>query len=200
MITVPCRNWKKARAVNSSSSNFPTWVSAEIDPSFTDPGTAGGRVLERLTGMTGAGSVPWGMHLLPYGLGNDNDVFDIKVIGYRRILPAMSDGRFLFIRQQLVHITATISGAVGLAASGGVNPPVLSTERFADTIAIVKEWSFTAATTREGVPPVYSPANDSPAGIVVPLLGCEGYELEWDQTTGTPTMNALIAFLDDWMK
>lgn len=192
-----CRQFKKARTVNSSSANFPTWVSAEIDPDFSDPGTASGRVLEKLISQPGfAGVVNQAMLIMPYGLGSENDVFDMKIVGYRRVHPPMSDSRGMYVRSILGLFTCTISAAVGLAASGGVNPPVLATERFADTIVVGKEISWTADTTREGSVAVFSPANDSPGYIILPTLGCEAFEIEWDQTTGTPTMNALISFID----
>lgn len=193
-----CRQFKKARSANSSSANFPTWVSAEIDPSFADIGTAAGRCLEKLIVDSGGfgGIVNQAMVIMPYGLGSDNDVFDMKIVGYRRVQPQLTDGRTMYTRSLLGHFTCTLSAAVGLAASGGVNPPILSTERFVDTIAVVKEITWTADTTREGSTAIFSPANDSPGYLVLPTLGCEGYEIEWDQTTGTPTMNALISFID----
>lgn len=188
------RPFQKARSVNSSSANFPTWVSSELsleDAYFADAGTAAGRVVTRLGVLGGFGVTPQWMKIMPYGLGSDNDAFSLKVVGVSRISPALSDGRVQFMRQELAVLAATISGAVGVAGGN-----VLATERFADTIAITREATYTADVTRLGSVQLYSPVNDLPAYAVIPLLGFEAYEIEWDQTTGTPTMNALVSFLD----
>ncbi len=184
--------FQKARAVNSSSANFPTWVSSEFvtEAQFTDPGTAAGRVLKKLAGDGGNGLVPWAIELTPYGLGADNDVFSVRVVGIRRIPQPLADGRVQFFRQKIATLACTISAAVGLA--GG---HVLNTERFADAITVTTEGTKAADVTRAGTTTVYSPADDSPASAIVPLVGFEAYELEFDQTTGTPTMNALVSFL-----
>lgn len=188
------RPFQKARSVNSSSANFPTWVSSELvleKDYFADAGTAAGRVVTRLSNLGGNGIVPCWMKFMPYGLGNDNDAFSVKLVGVTRIMPPLSDGRIQVVRQEIAVLAATISAAVGVAGGN-----VLATERFADTIAITREASYTADVTRSGSIKLYSPVNDFPAYALIPLLGFEGYEIEWDQTTGTPTMNALISFLD----
>lgn len=189
----PARPYAKARQVNSSSANFPTWVTSELaDPLsyYADAGTAAGRAIKPLAVGLG-GVTPCRIVIVPYGLGSDNDVFSINVVGVRRIAEPIDDGRVQFLRSLVAVLSCTISASVGIA--GG---KVLATERFADTISITKEGTYTADVTRTGTIDLFSPANDSPGHAIVPLLGFEGYELEFDQTTGTPTMNALVSFLD----
>ena len=139
------RPWKKARLVNSSSLDFPAWVSSELlDASqFADPAAAAGRVITRLSVEGGGGVVPAFMQVTPYGLGADNDTFGMRLVGLRRIATPYPDGRFQFVRQLIATLNCTLSSAVGLA--GGY---VLETERFADTIAIAFEGSLTADSTR----------------------------------------------------
>ncbi len=186
------RPYEKARLANSSSANFPSWVTSEFlaESQFTDPGTAAGRVVKRLSVGGGAGTIPCAIQVMPYGLGSDNDVFSMRLVGLRRIAQPIADGRCQFVREKIAVLACTISAAVGLA--GG---QVINTERFADTISITFEATYTADTTRAGTIMLYSPADDTPANAIVPLVGYEAVEIEWDQTTGTPTMNALVTFL-----
>lgn len=188
MIARPLR---KARSVNSSSANFPTFVGTELDPAYTDAATAAGRSLIQL-GVGLGGYVPRNIELFPYGIGADNDTFDLRVMGYRRIFPQLADERYQYLRFILAKLSCTLSAAVGLAGGS-----VLATERFADTIAIGTEGTFTADVTRSGSFRLYSPANDTPAHVVLPTLGCDAIELEFDQTLNTPTMNCLYALHDD---
>lgn len=187
------RPYKKARSVNSSSANFPTWVTTELalpNAYYADAGTAAGRVVTPI-GLCGNGRVPAWLHFIPYGLGSDDDVFSVNVVGVRRIAEPISDGRQQFVRELIAVLACTISSSVGIASG-----QVINTERFADTIAITKEGTYTADVTRTGSIRLYSPANNSPASAMIPLVNFEGYELEWDQTTGTPTMNALVSLLE----
>lgn len=192
----PSRAWKKVRSVNSNSANFPTWVTSELaleSDLYVDAGTAAGRVVNRLAVNGGSGLVPYYMHLMPYGLGSDNDVFSVRIVGVRRIGEHLADGRSQFMREILAVLSCTISGAVGVA--GG---QVLNTERFADAIAITNEGTYTANTTRAGTITLYNMTADTPAHVVLPLLNHEALEFEWDQTTNTPTMNALYSFSNLW--
>lgn len=185
------RPLKKARSVNSSSANFPTWVTTELDPQYTDAGTAAGRALIQL-GVGLGGYVPDCIELFPYSTGADNDTFSMQVVGYRRITPQLADERFQYLRFLIAKFNCTISASVGLAGGS-----VVATERFADTIAIVLEGTSTADVTRSGSFRLYSPANDSPAHVVLPTLGCDAIELEFDQTLNTPAMNCLYSLFDD---
>lgn len=191
------RPFRKARKTNSNSSGFPTWVSSEFDPSFVDPDTAAGRVIIPLSntipgGPHGSGGqVPCSLVICPYGLGNDDDAFSIRIVGMRRLASPGSDGRMQWFRFPIATLGCVVSTAVGLASG-----QVLATERFADAITIALEGTITAATTREGNIVLYSPGSNVPAHAIVPIGGWDAIELEWDQTTGTPTMNALLSFLD----
>lgn len=190
------RPFKKLRSVNASDANFPTFPALESYASLlaraTDAADATSRVPILLTPHGGNGVIPAGIDLFPYGLGSDNDVFSLRLIGWRRVLPAIADGRVIMVPSMIGEIACTISAYVGAA---GFN--VINTERFADTITIVKEETITADTTRAGVIETFSPANDTPAHATIWFEGYEFIEPHYDQTTGTATMNALYSLISD---
>jgi hypothetical protein len=84
---------------------------------------------------------------------------------------------------------------VGLSGSA-----VTNNDRFADTITITREGTTTAQTVRNGTVWLWSNgSNLMPAMIMVPLVGLEAIELQFDQTTGTPTMNALYCLVKGYI-
>ena len=173
------RPFRKALTTNANSSSFPSKI-----PTITTPANDGVVTLA----PDGAGLVPRKMIVLPYGLGSDNDVFDMRIIGWRRIGDVNSG--ILWVPTLLGKFTCTISAAVGVAGA-----PVLATERFADTITIGNEQSRTADVTRLGRVWLFSPTGDLIAWIEIDLEGFEKVEFTYDQTTGTPTTNCLITFV-----
>lgn len=188
-----CRPLRKARIVNSDSANYPTWVPTELDPAFdVDPGTAAGRVVRNVVPL-GNGVVPWGLHVFPYGLGASNDAFAMRLVGYKRIGKSITDAdtRVQYLRLLLAIFTCTVGAGVGRAGF-----PLLATELPVDTITVTYEATVNADVTDMGTIQTFSPVNDTAAHILIPLWGIQGYEWEWDQTTNTPTMNALECFVD----
>lgn len=172
------RRHQKAFATNANTSSFPSKVATITEP--TNDGVL--NILD--TGVT----IPQWAHILPYGLGANNDAASMRVIGWRRVRGTTTDIT-LWVPEVLCEVACTFSAAVGIAGA-----PVLNTEAFADTITIVSEPTITADVTRQGTVEVYSPANDTQAYINVRLNGVEKIELTWDQTTNNPTTNALVTF------
>lgn len=151
--------------------------------------------LVRIAAEGGSGGyVPTWARIYPYGLGSDNDGFSLRLWGWFHI-GAGPDGAKLWMPTILGEFTALISGFVGVAGA-----PVLNTERFADTIGIVAldgEYTITADVTRFGTVQLFTPANNTPGCVQVPLRGAEWIEWDFDQTTGTPTMNVLYQLFDE---
>jgi hypothetical protein len=166
------RPFRKALTTNANSSSFPSKV-----PTITEP-TNDGVIDLKNVGLT----IPQKMLVLPYGLGSDNDVFDLRVIAWRLV-------GVLWVPYLLGKFTCTISAAVGVAGAD-----VLNTERFADTITVGNEPTVTADVTRQGTVQVMSPTGDLVAYLIIELNGAAKVEFIFDQTTGTPTTNCLIAF------
>lgn len=190
------RPFSKARSVNSSASAFtaPTVTDYKtLKALFTDAATAAARVVIPLsTQPGGSGSVPCAIDIFPYGLGSNNDTFSLRLIGWRRYPTPIADDRILMIPFLLCELGCTISAFVGAAGF-----PILNTERFADTLTIVSEPTYTADVTRTGGIELFSPANDTPAYARVPLRGAEAIEFDFDQTLNTPTMNALYSLISE---
>lgn len=185
------RPLRRFRSVNSNSADFPT-LTTEIDLLPGDAGTAAGRAILPLVDRGGSGSVARFMEVWPFGLGSDNDVFSLRVIGWRRVVPLISDNRQLWVPGILCDAVCTLSTFVGRAGF-----PVIGTERFADTVTRSIEPTKTATTTLlDGFVKYHSPANNTPGRFMLELDGHDYVELQFDQTTGTPTMNALYALLD----
>lgn len=182
------RPYQKALTTNADSSSFASKV-----PTIAEPTNDG--VVDLAKGFFWS---PIELLILPYGLGSDNDVFDMKVIGWRHIGAVTPSTQVLWVPTTICEFTCTISAAVGVAGS-----PVLNTERFADTIVVKSnalqpkytDADATPATTTRGVTLIYSPADDTIGWILLRLMGFEKIEFTFDQTTGTPTANCLIAKL-----
>lgn len=174
------RTAARALTTNSSASSFASKVYTVTEPS-------GNGIVELI--RDGGGLVPQRVKLWPIGLGSENDAFSLRIIGWEKIGQgaAPATGWIPTIVAELACIVGT---AVGVASS-----PVLNTERFADTITIVTEPTITAATTRQGTVELTSPTNDLIAHAKVWIEGFHKLEFTFDQTTGTPTMNVLFAFL-----
>lgn len=133
------------------------------------------------------------VRVFPIGIGADGDAFSIRVWGWNRCGSGNDVGGIIWIPSILGEFTCTLSTFVGVAGS-----PVLNTERFADTLGLVAkigEPTTTANTTRDGLTELYSPENNTPAWVEFSLRGAELLEFDFDQTTNTPTMNALLQFL-----
>lgn len=161
-------NYRKARTTNATDTSFASRVATLTEPTGTG-----------VIDLRSQGASPRWVSLIPYALGDDDDVFEMWVIGWRKVVV---DGVTLWIPTRLVKLTCTVSTAVGVADS-----PVLATERFADTI-----------TASMGVSNVsyqlFSPTDNTIAHALVSPDGCEKIELIFDSTTGDPTsMNCLVA-------
>lgn len=181
----PSHPYQKAWAANANTSSFASKI-----PTTTEPTNDG---VVDLVNRMGGGMVPERVLVLPYGLGSNNDAASMRVIGWRHIGSGISPG-VLWVPTILIEVACTFSAAVGIAGA-----PVLNTECFADTITVVTQrlisGTISAAAASLGMSEIFSPTNDLVAQLIIPVLGFEKLEFTFDQTTNTPTCNALIAFL-----
>lgn len=189
----------KALAANANTSGFTakTVCTTGDTPLGTNPTAAAMAAvgLVRLAAEGGSGGfVPTWARIYPYGLGGDNDAFSFRLWGWFH-LGAGPDLAKLWMPTILGEFTAICSTFVGVAGA-----PVLNTERFADTLTIVAndgEYSYSADVTRFGTVQLFSPQNNTPGCVQVPLRGAEWIEWDFDQTTNTPTCNALYQLFDE---
>ena len=176
--------YRKALTTNATDTSFASKVAT-----ITEPTGAG------VIDLIGNGIVvPSWMRILPYALGDDDDVFDLRLIGWGRI-------GALWIPTHIAQFTCTVSTKVGVSGQS-----VLDTERFADTIIIHATIAAQPRTTdvdsggaaASGRIEIVSPANNLIGSIKLPLQDYEKVEFQFDMTTGDPTSaNCLYALLQE---
>jgi len=181
---------RRALGTDATDTSFASKV-----PTTTEP--AGNGVLRLASGP--GGSVPCWALLWPIATAGNDDTFDLRVLGWRRI-GSGGPGATLWFPSILGQFTCTLSTAVGVAGA-----PVVATERFADTI--VNHATVTGAQGKTtdtdsggaastGTTVIYSPGNNLIGWVKMPIGGFEKLELLFDTTAaGTTAMNCLIAFL-----
>lgn len=178
---------QKAWTTNANTSSFASKV-----PTITEP-TNDGVINLAADGIL----IPQKMIIHPYGVGADDDAFDMKIIGWSCIKSTTPQTN-LWVPAPIATFTCTISTAVGVAGA-----PVLNTERFADTIVmktavtqpLYTNQNATPATEYSGSILIRSPADNTIGTIEMPLFGFQKLEFMFDQTTNTPTMNCLVRLL-----
>lgn len=174
--------------------NLDTTSFASLIPTITAPANAG--TLPLLPWTVG-GKVYQRLKVWPIGLGADNDGYSLRIFGWTHVGGGSTVNKEnLWWPTLIVEATVLLCAKVGIASS-----PVLDTERFADTIAIVTQRQFTdrgafdATTTgpaNRGTVEVLSPGSDLIGFLVIPITGFERLEFQVDQTTNTPTGNFLV--------
>lgn len=142
-----------------------------------------------------------GVHVYFGGAGDDNDAYNYRIWLVRSTYAADGKTQTGLEYEFFGSGTATMSTAAFIGGGGA-----LGTGRIADTLTFTLA---TDATTPKGPatvlntalgaasPAAYSPADNTPACLVIPHLGWpEGIIIEFDMTTGDPTgAFALIAHL-----
>jgi hypothetical protein len=135
---------------------------------------------------------PW-VKLWPILLGAENDMASLRIIGWHSAI--LDTYKTLWFPSVIGEFACTAGTAVGIAGAA-----VLNTERFADTITPVaartRDEVIAAGTAIGSKYGILSPTNDLIAHVIMPIAGFEKLELTSDETTGTPAINALYAFLD----
>jgi hypothetical protein len=171
-LSVP---FQKAHSTNPTDTSFPSKI-----PTGTEPSGTG------VINLGNAGAVAQnGLLVVPYGVGDDNDVFAMRVIGWRSI--GKDPNTRLWIPVLLAELTCTLCTAVGVAGK-----EVVDTERFCDTLALV--------TGNDDISiDIVSPSTTSAqliAHAVIDVKGFQKVEFTFDMTTGDPTnANCLVAQL-----
>jgi hypothetical protein len=163
----------KALATNSTATGF----AAKI-PKATEPSGDGIHNLQiKPHGLTSGG--PGYLQLVPMGTDGDNDTFDMRVYGWRRVHDAT-----LWVPFLLADISVVLGNISGAAVGTGVF--------MADTI-----------TLNDGVPAgvfsgLNSAAEDLTSFLVVHTMGAQYIEFDFDLTGGQEgvAMNCLFALID----
>lgn len=157
----------KAKATNATDTSFASKV-----PTTTEPTNDG------VVDLAGQGEAPTWLMLIPYGTGDADDAFDMRLLGWRKVAT-------LWVPTILLQFTATLGTAVGVAGAA-----VVATEMFADTVSDPATGMGSVGANCQPS----SPANNTVAHYLVDTRGCPKVEFCFDATTGNPTgMNCLWA-------
>lgn len=150
--------WAKLLAANSTDATFPARA-----PTTTEPSGVGVITL-------GAGrAVPPDLTFLFFGAGANDQTFNVRVIGWRKV-----DG--LWVPFLLCQATCTLSSAI----TGVAGQPVANTDLVADTVSVTNGIGV-------GTTPV---ADSLPAYLEVGSKDCQKVEVVFDMT-GATSGNAL---------
>lgn len=152
----------KALAANATDTSFASRVPTTTEP--TGDGVVGLRSHPDQV-------VPTWLLLVPYGTGDANDAFDVRVVGWRRV-------GTLWVPTTLLEFTATLGTAVGVAGAD-----VADTEKFADTVSDPATGKGSVGVDCQPT----SPADNTVAHYLVDTRGCPKVEFLFDATTGDPT-------------
>lgn len=178
LLGTRCEKFKKVRTVNATDTSFPSKVPTGTEPTGSGSSASAASVIN----LEGDGQCQNGLIVLPYAIGDDDDVFDMRVIGWRCV---GNDPLYaIWIPVVLAQVTCTISTCVGVAGK-----EVLNTERFADTITLVTGNANVSID-------ITSPTGNVAAHFVMDVKGFQKVEFTFDMTTGNPdSANALYSLL-----
>lgn len=158
--------YAKALSTSSTASSFTAKT-----PTGTEP-TGNG-----IISFTQSLQVPNFLELLPYGAGDDDDEFSMRVWAWRQFRASN-----LWIPKLLCEVACVMCTATGVAGTD-----VVATERFVDAITLV--FGNDGESVRR-----LSPGSNLIASLLVDVQGAQKVELDFDMTTGSPTnANALYA-------
>lgn len=184
VVLTQSQRFRKARSVNATNTSFPSKIPTKTQPSG-DAGTAtGASVIDLMDPLVVSGLSQNSVMVVPYGTGDDDDEFAMRVIGWRRL--GSDPETDLWVPYKLCELTCTMSTAVGVAGTG-----VVAAERFCDTLSVVTNMGNANVDVV-----VFSPQDNTVAHAVIDLKGAQMLEITFDMTTGDPTdANCLLAFL-----
>jgi hypothetical protein len=183
--------YKRWAGTNLNDASF-----ASLIPTLTKPvASATSAVLDLTDGIADGGKIPTWIKMLFIGLGAADDVTSFRLVGWNKVQVGQGvNPDTIWIPQPFAEFSVTFSTAVGIAAS-----PVLNTEAFADTIApvalMLEDQKIAAGTSLLSDCRIFTPANNTPGHVVMPIRGFELIQFTSDQTTGTSTCNILYTFL-----
>jgi len=123
-------------------------------------------------------------------VGSANDTFDYRVYVVKHSTGNLGGAVLDYEQLLFCSGTATLGTQAGVAASGPTSAAL-----FADTLSVTASAYCTAVVAAYGgiAPSVYSPADNTQAKLFIPELGnAWAIFVDFDQTSGTPTMNCLI--------
>lgn len=172
--TLICRKtdglaWTRGLTTNSTQTSYPT-----VANTTTAPATVQGSYFTFQSGWYND------LAICPFGTGDDGGVFDFKVVGWSRVVNGLGNGATVLWKPVTIfRATATLSTSVGV--EGATQTDV---ERDADTIVAGSPTISSALYT------IYSPADDTPAMVVLNSLDFEIVAIYFDRGSNCTGANA----------
>jgi hypothetical protein len=162
----------KALATNSTATSFASLINTITEP------TGDGVINFANRGIT----VPTLLELSPFGVGDDNDEFSMRVTSWRRY--GNDPETWLWKPKPLLEVACVMCASVGVAGS-----LLGATTRFCDAISIVGTIGSAGESCR-----IITPGSDLEASILLDIQGAQKIQFTFDMTTGSPTnANCLYA-------
>lgn len=203
MMQTLAMSGQKIRQTNSTDASYPSRVTrlawlAGVDNQPSGIGDAAAQTTMAVKSLKKTDAVPTTNRLDTnigaiynvgifqfFGTGNDDTTFLARILGWRYVTDAPGTPETaIWVPVPLLELTCTLSTATGVA--GGT---VGSSDRFADTLAIV------GTTGNDDVSiDIVSPANNTPAHVVVDLKGFQKVEVIFDRNSSASSCNGLWAF------
>lgn len=174
-------DWYKVRSVNATTTSLTAKPPVKAEPTGDAGNGTGASIIDiRLTPGISANAIK----LIPYGTGDDNDVFVMSVLGWGCIDRGKSTQTWFSVI--LGQFTCTMSAYAGIALGA-----LVATELVCDTIVgVTNKWNDDVTAS------ILSPADDTPAHVTIDLEGFSKIEVLFDTTTGNPTgCNALYSLI-----
>lgn len=168
-MSVSVRDFRRALAANSTATGF----TAKL-PTATKPASAG--VIDLFAdsgeGINAPPNIPKYAQLVPYGTDSNDQTFSQRLWGWS----ATDQG--VWIPQLLLQLDVTLGNIAATA--------IAASHLLADTIALA---------AGDAHAEMISPANDTPASVLVHLRGSQLIEFDWDMT-GAASANCLWRLMD----
>jgi len=177
-LTMPFR---KARSVSQTSSSFVSKIPTITEPTGDAASATGASIID--LGSQGS-ETQNAVLLVPYGAGNDNTTFSLRVIGWRKLGTTQTA---LWIPVNLIELACTLSAVTGIAGMDLIN-----TDRFADTITVTTGSTLSGEAAAENV---VSPANDTIAHALVDFKGFTKIEVSFSTGSSATNCNCLLCLL-----
>ncbi len=185
---------QKAFDVNTTSATFTSIIPTVTEPVAVTAGAIGSGIWNLVPG--GRGLVADYAMVGFFGAGADNTTFDARLWGWDRI--GSDPATTLWMPRILASFTCTLCATVGVAGA-----KIINTDRLVDTLVVnaigpqpfLPGVNGTPAAEYLGTVRVFSPANEFWAWALVPLMGCEKLQFDFDMT-GATNGNAAFRLLN----
>ena len=156
--------WLRGLQTNSTSTAFPSLVNT-----LTRPATVQGDYFTVACGQYSD------LALCPFGEGADDSTFDFRIVGWSQVVNGMGNSTPVVWKPTTIFRgTATLSTSVGVADATQTD-----VERDADTITAGSPVITPSLYT------IYSPADNTPAMLIINVLDFELMAVYFDRTGAT---------------